>query len=90
MLFRLGITALYYILWLIIICRGTKPKLLFSRPILITTGIISVIDIALTIYLFSYFGCFDSGSVPNDDVESVCNLDKFFVAMAVCFNAWFA
>ena len=91
MLFRLGITALYYILWLIIICRGTKPKVLFSRPILIWTGIISLIDIGLTIYFFSYFGCFDNGIVPEDeDVESICSLDKFFVAMAVCFNAWFA
>ena len=53
------------------------------------TGLTSLVDIALTIYLFGYYGCFDSGGVPDEDPETLCSLDKSFVAMAVCFNAWY-
>ena len=66
-----------------------KPKMLFSRPILMLTGLTSLVDIALTIYLFGYYGCFNGGGVPDENPETLCSLDKSFVAMAVCFNAWY-
>ena len=92
MLWRGAFTLIPYIFWLVLICRGTQPKQIFSRTCVTIAAIMLLFDVVVTFAVIRYDSCFKfspqamRNSLPIDDWE--CNMDKFFVAMLAFGNMW--